>query len=176
MQRSETTKLKLVTTAQTGNEEAFAHLVRGCEGTLYAAALAITRNEHDAQDAVQDAIFRGWDKLHTLREPAYFTTWMTRIVIRASINIGRKRRPSAPLLLDIPTGDARLDERMDIRRAIETLDENTRLCTVLYYFEDMPIEQIAQITGARVGTIKSRLFRARAKLRSVLEGYDHVND
>ena len=66
-----------------------------------------------------------------------------------------------------------IDERLDIRRAIDKLDARTRACVVLYYFEDMTVEQIARAVGIRQGTVKSRLFRAREKLRGILEGYDH---
>lgn len=170
---AETQNLRLVERAATGDEQAFAQLVRGCQGTLYAAAMAITKNEQDAQDAVQEAILSGWRKLDTLRERAYFNTWMTRITIRTAINIARRKKPSVPLLTELPAKGVRTDERMDIRRAIEGLDEKTRLATVLFYFEDMSVEQISEAVGARQGTVKSRLHRARAKLREVLEGYGY---
>lgn len=173
MLQAETKGLRLVEQAQTGDEQAFSELVRACQGTLYAAAFALLANEQDALDAVQEAVLRGWDKLPTLRERAFFTTWMTRITIRTAINISRKRRPTLPLLTELPAGGGRIDERMDIRRAIESLDEKTRLCTVLYYFEDMSVEQVAQAVGARQGTVKSRLHRARERLRRVLEGYQY---
>ena len=167
---------QLVLSARMGDEEAFAGLVRATRGTLYAAALAITRSEQDAQDAVQQAVLKAWEKIDTLKEPAYFATWITRITIRTAINIGRRRKQTMLLMLEIPTGDPKLDERMDVRRAINELDEKTRICTVLYYFEDMSIEQIATASGLRPGTVKSRLHRARAKLRTILEGYDHGDD
>ena len=85
----------------------------------------------------------------------------------------RKRRPNTPLLIDLPARGDRSEERLDIRRAIESLDEKTRLCTVLFYFEDMPIAEIARAVGIRECTVRTRLFRARERLRSVLEGYDH---
>ena len=149
----------------------FGDNVRGCSSKLYAAALAITRSDADAQDAVQEAICRGWAKLDTLRKPEYFTTWLTRIAINSAINIVRKGKRSAPLLTDIPSSPSGTDERMDVRRAIESLDEQSRICAVLYYFEDMSIAEVARATGTLEGTVKSRLHRARAKLREVLEGY-----
>lgn len=168
----DTKPLHLIERAASGDEHAFSELVRSCQSTLYAAAMAITKNPEDAEDAVQEAILKGWAKLGNLREPQYFTTWMTRIAIRTAINIRRKHKPSVPLLIELPAKGSKAEERMDVRRAIEELDEKTRLATVLYYFEDMPIEQIAQVVGARQGTVKSRLHRARAKLRDVLEGYE----
>lgn len=164
---------RLVSQACEGDDQAFSELVRTCSGTMYAAARAILRNDDDAQDCVQEAILKGWSKLGTLKQQQYFTTWITRITITTAINMTRKRKPILPLLSDVPAKGSRAEERMDIQNAIDMLDQSTRICTVLYYFEDMSVEQIAKAVGIRQGTVKSRLFRARQKLRMVLEGYDH---
>ncbi len=168
-----TTSREWAAQAVLGDEQAFCQLVKACEHTLHAAALAITRSEQDALDCVQEAILKAWNKLPTLRNPEYFSTWLTRIVVTTAINARRKKKSTAPLLTEIPAPDGELSMKLDIRRAVESLDEKTRICTVLYYFEDMTVEQIARVTRSRQGTVKSRLFRARQQLRSVLEGYDH---
>ena len=87
------------------------------------------------------------------------------------MDIARKRKPEALFSADVPAPREHASERVDIERAMDALDEKTRLCVVLYYLEDMPVEHVARAVGARVGTVKSRLHRARAKLRQVLEGY-----
>ena len=160
--------------AAPGDEKAFAELVRASSRTLYAAARAILRSDQDAQDCVQEAILKGWKSLPALKDRSFFRTWLTRITINTAINMARKRRPGAPLLAELPARDDRCEERLDIRRAIEALDEKTRVCTVLFYFEDMPTAEIARATGMREGTVRTRLFRAREKLRNVLEGYGHA--
>jgi RNA polymerase sigma-70 factor (ECF subfamily) len=165
--------LRLTDMAAEGDEQAFAELVRASSRTLYSAARAILRSDQDAQDCVQEAILKGWEKLPALRDRRYFTTWLTRITINTAINMTRKRRSSAPLVIDLPAKDEGHEQRLDIRRAVESLDMKTRVCTVLFYFEDMTTAEIAQAIGMREGTVRSRLFRARAKLRNVLEGYDH---
>jgi len=164
---------RLAQKAASGDEQAFAELVRASSRTLYQAARAILRSDQDAEDCVQEAILKGWKNLPRLKDGNYFTTWLTRIAINTAINMARKRRRAAPLLLETSAGDGRNEERLDIRRALESLDQKTRLCTVLFYFEDMPTAQIARATGMREGTVRTRLFRAREKLRSVLEGYGH---
>ena len=164
---------RLAEMAALGDERAFAELVRVSSRTLYAAARAILRSDQDAQDCVQDAILVGWNKLPTLRDKRYFTTWLTRIAINTAINMTRRRKPGVPLRIDLPARDGRSEEKLDIRRAIESLDQKTRICTVLFYFEDMPTAEIARAIGLRECTVRTRLFRAREKLRGVLEGYDH---
>lgn len=163
----------LVGRAAMGDQQAFAQLVRPLASTLYAAARAILRDDEDARDCVQEAILKGWEKLPSLRERRYFATWLTRIAITTAINCGRRRRPGAALPANLAAPSLSADERLDIRRAIDKLDPRTRVCVVLYYFEDMTVEQIARAVGIRQGTVKSRLFRAREKLRGILEGYDH---
>jgi RNA polymerase sigma factor (sigma-70 family) len=164
---------RLVDLAASGDEQAFADLVRTSSRTLYAAARAILRSDQDAQDCVQEAILTGWKKLPTLRDTRYFTTWLTRITINTANNMIRRRKPSLPLLIELPAKGERSEERLDIRRAIESLDQATRICTVLFYFEGMSAAEIARVAGIREGTVRTRLFRARKKLRSILEGYDH---
>lgn len=164
---------RLAEKAASGDEWAFAELVHACNQTLYAAAKAILRNDQDAQDCVQEAILKGWSKLPRLRDGNYFSTWLTRITINTAISMARKRKPSVPLLMELPAKGGPSEERLDIRRAIESLDQKTRICTVLFYFEDMSTAQIAKAAGMREGTVRSRLFRARERLRKVLEGYDH---
>lgn len=171
MQYTEAKETQLVKQAAVGDEGAFAELVRACENTLYAAAMAITRNPQDALDAVQEGILKGWRKLPALREQAYFKTWMTRIVIRTAIDIRRKAKPTGAFPEDVPYSDQGSDERLDVRRAVNALDEKTRICTVLFYFEDMAVDDIARALGIRAGTVKSRLHRARAQLKQALEDY-----
>lgn len=172
MQHQHAEALRLVTQAVDGDERAFAELVRDCRSCMYAAAIAITRNEQDALDAVQDALLRGWHKLPGLRQRQYFRTWMTRIAIRCALNITKRRKDTGLLLEEIPAPGSDLARRMDVRKALDGLDEKTRVCALLYYLEDMPIADIAEAVGIRAGTVKSRLFRAREQLREVMKDYD----
>jgi RNA polymerase sigma-70 factor (ECF subfamily) len=167
---------RLVELAAAGDEQAFAELVRASDRTLYAAARAILGSDQDAQDCVQEAILKGWQKLDTLRDLSLFRTWLTRIAITTAINMARKKKRGAPLLVDVPAKGERISERMDVRRAVEALDRKARVCAVLYYFEDMSVDEISRALGVRTGTVKSRLFRARGKLRSALEGYENDDE
>ena len=162
----------LVKKAAGGDEAAFSQLVRENQSCLYAAALAITRHEQDALDAVQDAVLKGWQKLPTLREPQYFRTWLTRIAINCALNKAKRRPNHIQLMEDTPAPGTDYARRMDVRRAIDGLDEKTRVCVMLYYLEDMPIAEIAKAVGILQGTVKSRLHRARTQLREALRDYE----
>ena len=162
----------LVGRAVDGDEAAFSELVRAHRNKMYAAALAITRQEQDALDAVQDAILKGWQKLSTLRQREYVGTWLVKIAIRCAINVSGRKKQTVPLLETVPSQGTDHARRMDVRKAIDGLDEKTRVCVTLFYLEDVPIADIAKMTGTMQGTVKSRLFRARAKLREVLIAYE----
>lgn len=163
--------LSLVEQAVSGDERAFTELVVSCQSTLYAAALAVTRNHQDAMDAMQEGALRAWKYLGGLRNQAYFKTWITRIVIRTASSIVRKRRGHASLDESVAAKSEANDLQMDVRSAVERLDEKIRLCTVLHYFEDMPVAEVARVLRVREGTVKSRLHRARSQLKGILEGY-----
>ena len=173
MQYTEMTESALLVRATTGDEQAFAALIQACQGTLYAVAMTLTHNHQDAMDAMQEGILKAWHKLPGFRAQAQFSTWVTRIVIHCAIDMNRRKKPVLPLMEDGSwvSSDGDHARRMDVRRAVEGLDEKTRLCTVLYYFEDMAIDEIARVLGTRQGTVKSRLFRARTQLKDVLEDY-----
>ena len=150
----------------------FTERVLRSQRVMYLAALAITKNEQDALDAVQEAILIAWRKLPSLRDSAKFGSWIARIAIRRAQTMTRCRKPSAELPDELPATTVGFETRMDVRKAVDSLDERTRLCTMLYYLEDLPISRVAQIAGISEGTVKSRLHRARTKLRLALEGYD----
>lgn len=165
------TFLFLVNQAASGDERAFTELVVSCQSTLYAAALAVTRNHQDAMDAMQDGSFRAWKYLGGLRNQEYFKTWITRIVIRSASGINRKKRGHVSFSESSAVRTEVNDLQMDVRAAVEQLDDKIRLCTVLHYFEDMPVVEVARVLRIREGTVKSRLHRARAQLKEILEGY-----
>lgn len=146
----------------------FAERVRACRNRLFTVAHAMLRSEQDAMDAVQEAVTRGWAKRRALREEGYFSTWITRILINVCKDMLRRRRPTVELY-DMPGPMPHSDEIMDIRRAMAALDDKTRLCASLFYYEDMTIQTIALTLRVSEGTVKSRLHRARAQLRKALE-------
>ena len=139
--------------------------------TMFAIAYAILRNPHDAMDAVQDAILQGWLKRGALRDETRFAAWMTRILVNTCKNALRRRRPTAELF-DISDAPGHSEDALDIRAAMARLDVKLRICATLFYYEDMSLRDIAATLGLSQGTVKSRLHRARARLRSDLEVRD----
>lgn len=164
--------LSAVKKAMRGNPKAFGELVRQEQEYLYRMAFLYTRREEDALDAVQESILKAYKSIKTLRDPGYFKTWLTRIVINTATDLCRQRKPDAPLeeAAFLPqTQSVSWEERMDLRDALERLPEKYRDVVQLKYFDGLTIREIAEQTGVPEGTVSSQLSRAVKLLRKDLK-------
>lgn len=142
----------------------FAQRVEAMQGALYRVAYGLLLNRADCADAVQEALLRAWEKRGSLREAAYFETWLTRILINECYGMLRCRRAALPLD-GLPEPAAPPDADPTLHDAIARLDRKLRLPVVLHYMEGYGVDDIARMLRVPSGTIKTRLARARALLR-----------
>jgi len=174
----------LVERAAAGDADAFDLLIRPRLDRLFRMAVAITRNESDARDAVQEACVSAWRELPRLRNRERFDSWIAQILVNACRGLLRRRRrvhvreiPADEIYArastheKLVTADAAevTGEVEAITRAFARLDAGTRSLLVLHYVEERPLAEIGRILGAPVGTIKWRLSRARRVLDRALE-------
>jgi len=168
----------LIERSQRGDLEAFDRLVAEHADAIYHVTYRITGNPHDAQDAAQEAFVKAFRGLRHYRGDASFQTWLYRIATNAALDLVR-RRPharSAPLeeAADMVTDSAEVNlERQEIHRrvqdALETLSPEHRSLVVLRDLRGFSYEEIAHILRIPVGTVRSRLSRAREALRPQLK-------
>jgi RNA polymerase sigma-70 factor, ECF subfamily len=170
---------ELVRRAAAGDPAAFGALVERHERRIYTLCLRMVGNAADASDAAQDAFLTAFRKLGSFRGDAAFTTWLHRIAVNASYDLLRKRS-RAPLLagpdadaprewvaaVPDPADDAAGD--VDVRRALAAVAEEFRAALVLHDVQDLPVQEVADILGIPVGTVKSRLHRGRIALARAL--------
>jgi len=175
----------LVKQARRGDAGAFERLVEIRIDRAYRLALAILRSEADASDAVQEAFVAAWRQLHALRDPARFERWIDRVVVNACRMAIRHRRAVRVREIPVTTslGLRRIDGQISperapdefvpdvdlIRRGLQRLTVDQRAVLVLHHAEDRPVEEIAEVLGVPVGTVKWRLHAARAALRHAVE-------
>ena len=160
-----------VTKEALSSERGFSEAVMQNERLLFSVSYSVLRNREQCSDAVQSAVLKAWKRVGSLRDPAKFRSWLVKILLNECRSM--KRRPEQlPLTEDLPYVQADRDTRLDVRRAVMALDEKHRVPIVLYYFEDMPVEQIAASLGVPKGTVLSRLARARDCLRKELKDYE----
>jgi RNA polymerase sigma factor (sigma-70 family) len=163
-----------------GDAASFSYLVTQYKDLAFAIAIRILQNEQDAEEAVQDAFVQAFRKIKSFRGESRFSTWLYRIVVNHSLTRARKRKrvvPYADLELAegqfeaIETSYSRLtsqEQTKYINLALERLAPEDRTLLTLYYLEEQPIGEIAEITGISKENTKMRLHRARGKMYGVL--------
>ena len=177
---------RLLDRAAHGDLAAFDEILRPRLTRMYRMAVAITRSEPDARDAVQEASIHAWRELARLRSPDRFDAWLDQILVNACKSLLRRSRrvQVREIELDRPedegdrtAGIRSLGSSTDpdatevdlIRRAFERLAPDVRSLLVLHYVEERPLAEIARVLGSPVGTIKWRLSNARKALDRALE-------
>ena len=161
---------RLVRKAQRGDKNAFMDLIEKNQLALYRAAKAILHREEDVEDAVQETICKAFYKLSDLRQPQYFKTWLTRILINCCYDLLRQQKGMVPL--EVVPEEGRADERetsLDVQQALNDLGENDRLVLTLYYLNDLPVRDIAGMLRISEGAVKQRLSHGRKKFREAYE-------
>lgn len=151
------------------NEQFFMEEVKARERSLYRIAVSYMHSDADAADAVQDALLAAWEKRHSLREPAWFGTWLTRILINVckSRLRGRPREAALAEAADEGAQDAP-EDALALREALNALDLKYRIPLVLHYLDGYPVKEVARIMRLPLGTVKSRLSRARGLMQTKL--------
>ncbi len=135
--------------------------------TLYRVAYTILRNDDACRDALQDTALKAWERRFTLREPRYFRTWVTRILINTCYDTQRKRR-RVVLMAEIPEPSVQPPDP-ELAFALESLPERLRLPLVLFYSEGMSYAEIAEALRLPKPAVRGRLHRAKEALRKELD-------
>lgn len=146
------------------NSRQFSERVLDMEPTLYRVAYGLLLNRTDCADAVQEALLRGWEKRNTLRNEAFFGTWLIRILINECYSLLRRRRNILPID-EVPEPAAPPDADRELHDAIARLDRKLRLPLVLHYMEGYSVSETAELLRLPSGTVKTRLVKARKILR-----------
>jgi RNA polymerase sigma-70 factor (ECF subfamily) len=139
---------------------------------MFRLAKSILHDDNDAEDATGEAILKAYENLGSLRSFKSFKPWIMKIVLRQAYTLaGRRQRIVYMEDLEIGETEAEentADDKRELWRVVHLLEEQFRLTTVLYYYEDMSIKEIAKTLDLPAGTVKSRLARAREKLKGLL--------
>jgi RNA polymerase sigma factor (sigma-70 family) len=138
----------------------------------YRTALAILGNADEAQDAVQESAFKAWRKLHQLRQGSPARPWFLAIVANQCRSERRKHWWSVIRLPQVERGEelpAEISQRLDVGRELAKLSHEDRLSLFLYFYLDLPMEEVGAVLGLSAAGAKTRVYRAAKKLRPGLE-------
>ena len=149
-------------------KEWFSQQVHLCEKSLYRVTVSLLANQTDAEDAMQEALCTAYEKLHTLKEAEKFRPWLLKIATNAAYDILRRRKRTVPLEDTEPVYHDGTAEKLGLWLAVQQLPPDYRSVVVLYYYEDLDLQSISRITGVPEATVKTRLFRARQRLKALL--------
>jgi len=166
----------LVAETLAGRHEAFGTLVERYDRAVYHLAYRTLRDQEEARDAAQEAFFKAYRSLRTFKPGAKFSTWIFAIVYHACCDrLARRKRYSneeLPERADTAAGPESeaiaSDEARRLRAAIAQLPEKYRTVITLYHLQGRQYDEIAQVLGVPMGTVKTHLFRAKEQLRRIL--------
>ncbi|WP_404343222.1 RNA polymerase sigma factor [Pseudoalteromonas mariniglutinosa] len=154
--------------AQQGDKAAFNRLCNEVYGASFLFAMKLCKHTDVAKDITQDAWLVVAKDIRKLKEPSVFKAWLFRVIYHKFIDATRNNKH---LLIDELNGYEKalspvnnIEQQFDLINLINKLPDTERHCVYLFYLEDMPISDIALVTNVAIGTVKSRLHRARAQL------------
>jgi RNA polymerase sigma-70 factor (ECF subfamily) len=168
-----------------GRAAAFGELVRRYQDRLYHTVFRLLGNAEDAQDVVQESFLSAYQSLSTFKGGSQFFTWLYRIAVNTAISLKRKQK----VVLSIHTGVEQADsvepadpsaasepshaleqaeEEREVQAALNRLSPEHRAVLILKDMEGQKYEEMAEVLGVPIGTIRSRLHRARLELREIL--------
>ncbi len=176
------TEEELVRRAQGGDEQAFMALVQRHQAAIFRLAVALLRHREDAEDATQDVFVHAFRRLKTLQDARAFPFWLRKLAVRICLRY-RRRRAVEQEFVEPLSGESEILFRTDIdpeveleraelralvRRVVAELPEPFQIVILLYHMDGLSYDEIAQVLGIPIGTVRSRLARAREMLREKL--------
>lgn len=160
--------------AMHGDKEAFSRIIIQNKVAMYKTAIVILKNEDDAYDALQEALIKMYKNITKLEKKEAFNFWSKRIIINCCYDLINKNKKVVDITTKMTenfqeTREDIYDCEDSLVRTLEKLEPDLRLTTTLYYYNDLSTKEIGDILQIPIGTVKSRLARAREKLYEILK-------
>lgn len=176
--------LEKAKTAISGSKSAFYEMIHERKKDILRLAYGYMKNENDVLDILGETVYRAFISIRKLKNPEFFNTWLTKIIINCSINALKKRNQIAKSeILCFDEGSNNYIEsandgnedsivfKIDIGNAIDKLDIKDKTIIMLKYYEDFTVTQIAEVLACPVGTVKTHLNKALKTLRKEFSQY-----
>ncbi|MCR5607247.1 MAG: sigma-70 family RNA polymerase sigma factor [Treponema sp.] len=170
----------LIKSTLDGNNESFSKLVSLYKKKIRAIAFGFFKNEDDIEDFTQEVFLKVFEKLNTFKGESSFYTWITRVAYNIAINSVNRKKTYINLQDETILEDSSLTPEEKalktatieaLHEALKEIDEKYAICLDLFFFHDMSQQQISDITGFTLNTIKSHIFRAKKILKEKLRSF-----
>jgi RNA polymerase sigma-70 factor (ECF subfamily) len=174
--RSRDGEREAIEACQRGDREAFDQLVVRYQRNVYRLCFRYVNNHEDANDLTQEVFLRAWRGIGRFRGQSAFATWLYRIGVNACLNFRAARRPPTQELPDTVAdpgpgaaeGVESEEQARRVRAAVGRLPEKQRATLILKVYHELTHQEVAQILGSKVGTVKANLFHALGNLRKLV--------
>ncbi len=153
------------------DKDVFCEKIRLCENAMYALAFSVVRNESDAGEVISESIYRAYKSFGTVKSMNSFKPWILRIVHNTAVDFIRKNSKDVPMeeaQAYIDSSEGEVTSRLALRDAVESLKQPYRTVVILFYYENLSVSKIAQITETNIAAVKKQLSRARKMLTEIL--------
>lgn len=155
--------------AKQGDKSSFANLIHHFEKDMYIVSKSILHDDNDCADAVSESILKAYESISQLKQPRYFKTWLMKILVNNCYQIRRLQKKVITIdsFPDIPIHQDEYSNT-ELYQVVNELEEDLRVVVVMYYFQDLSVKEISKVLDIPVGTVKSRLSRARKRMWEML--------
>ena len=173
--------IHLVERVLAGQKDAFALLVDRYKDMVFTLAVSLLQHREEAEEVAQDAFLKVFKALPKFQQKSKFSTWMYRIVYNECISRLRRKKANLVSMEDIkyselpdafeenePEWLRKEERRINLHKALLQLSEADKTIVMLYYFENCQVEDISEVTSLSPSNVKTKLFRARKKLQTIL--------
>lgn len=159
-----------VSRLKVGDKDTFIKLIQENKASLYRISKSILKNEADVEDAVGETILKAYKNIDKLRNSESFKPWIMKILVNECYSIGKAHK-RLELCEDLNEYEGTYEDNRDnsLMFYVEKLEEEFKTVVILFYYEDLSIKDIGRVLGISEGTVKSRLSRAKSKLKAMME-------
>lgn len=157
----------------------FSQKMQDSREKFYRMAFCYVKNEHDALEIISEATYKGFTNYKKLKNPSFFNTWMTRIIINTAIDYLRQQNRYTAYEDSIiqfnnveTTSTISLEQKLDLYRALDMLSTQEKAYIILKFFEEKTFREIAEILSEPEGTVKTRIYKILSRLNHLLREED----
>ena len=162
-----------------GDDESFLKIMKENKEYLYKTAFIYMKNETDSLEVIDEAVYKAYKQIRKLKNPEYFKTWITRIVINISLDKIKAKNKLIPtdevISLVVDNKNLTIEEKLDLKDALNKLNPKYKRALILQYYNNLTLEEISIVMNCTVSAVKNYIHRGKKSLSEILKE-DYLNE